>query len=177
MTGAPFEGTGVRLEACDPDTEDARACMDAYVAELVARVGGGFDPRTATSLVSGPALVPPAGVLLIARQDGKAVGSAALTFDGPDVGTIHRMWVSPSARGQGVGRRLLVALEQYAVTHDVGTLRLETMGRLTEALALYRSAGYVDVAPFSDEPHADRWLAKGLGGHGSPVGRGRQRHG
>jgi hypothetical protein len=40
---------------------------------------------------------------------------------------------------------------------------METSGVLTEALALYRSAGWVEVAAFNDEPFADHWLEKTLG--------------
>jgi ribosomal protein S18 acetylase RimI-like enzyme len=69
------------------------------------------------------------------------------------------MWVSPSARGLGVGRRLLGELEARA---DADVVRLETNGTLAEAIALYRSAGYVEVAPFNDEPYAHHWFEKRL---------------
>jgi hypothetical protein len=43
-------------------------------------------------------------------------------------------------------------------------LHLETNQRLTEAIGLYRSAGYVEVAAFNDEPYAHRWFEKRLAG-------------
>ena len=53
--------------------------------------------------------------------------------------------------------------EGIAREHGSREARLETGDVLTEAIALYHSAGYVEVAPFNDEPFADRWFAKPLG--------------
>ena len=72
------------------------------------------------------------------------------------------MWVAESARGLGIGRRLLVALEASAVRAGAPAARLETNGALVEAIAMYRSAGYVEVAPFNDEPFAEHWFEKPL---------------
>jgi ribosomal protein S18 acetylase RimI-like enzyme len=72
------------------------------------------------------------------------------------------MWVAESARGLGIGRRLLAELEARAVEHGDRTVRLETNATLTEAMALYRSAGYVEVRAFNDEPFADHWFEKAL---------------
>jgi ribosomal protein S18 acetylase RimI-like enzyme len=72
------------------------------------------------------------------------------------------MWIAESARGLGLGRRLLEHLEGLAREHGSTTARLETGDVLDEAIALYRSAGYEEVEPFNDEPFADRWFAKAL---------------
>jgi L-amino acid N-acyltransferase YncA len=72
------------------------------------------------------------------------------------------MWVSPAVRGLGLGRRLLAELEAEAVRHGVGVLRLETNRTLAEAIALYRAAGYREVAAFNDEPYAHHWFEKEL---------------
>ena len=69
------------------------------------------------------------------------------------------MWVAPSVRGLGLARRLLEELERRSQT---GIARLETNRNLTEAIALYRAAGYVEVAPFNDEPYAHHWFEKRL---------------
>jgi GNAT superfamily N-acetyltransferase len=76
---------------------------------------------------------------------------------------IKRMWLAESARGLGLGRRLLEHLEQLAREHGSHEARMETNDVLSEAIALYLSAGYVEVPPFNDEPFADRWFAKPLG--------------
>ena len=72
------------------------------------------------------------------------------------------MWVSPAARGLGVGRRLLHALERQARDHGATIARLETNRSLSEAVNLYRSAGYAEVAAFNEEPYADHWFEKAL---------------
>jgi ribosomal protein S18 acetylase RimI-like enzyme len=72
------------------------------------------------------------------------------------------MWVAESARGLGLGRRLLDHLEGMAEENGSTEIRLETNDVLAEALALYRAAGYVEVPAFNDEPFADRWFARQL---------------
>jgi GNAT superfamily N-acetyltransferase len=72
------------------------------------------------------------------------------------------MWIAESARGLGLGRRLLTHLERLAREHGSHEAHIETSDVLPEAIALYRSAGYVEVPPFNDEPFADRWFTKPL---------------
>ncbi len=151
----------VELRLGDPAAEEVRACLEAYVAELVAR-SDDFQPALSSSLAAGRSLRPPAGVLLVADLHGEAVGTGALTFDGEHVATLHRMWVAPTVRGHGVGRRLLAGLESYAVARGVTVLRLETKQVLEEAVTLYRTAGFRDTLPFSDDPNPDCWLEKTL---------------
>lgn len=71
------------------------------------------------------------------------------------VADIKRMWVAPEARGSGLGRRMLVALEGEARALGLGAARLETNGALDEALAMYRSHGYRPIEPYSGDPYAD----------------------
>jgi len=70
--------------------------------------------------------------------------------------------VAPAARGLGLGRRLLVDLEARARARQVRTVRLETNRNLTEAITMYRSAGYREADPFNDEPYAHHWFEKDL---------------
>jgi ribosomal protein S18 acetylase RimI-like enzyme len=72
------------------------------------------------------------------------------------------MWVAEPARGLGIARRLLGELEAAARNAGATATRLETNETLAEAIAMYRSAGYVEVAPFNDEPFAHHWFAKEL---------------
>jgi putative acetyltransferase len=58
------------------------------------------------------------------------------------------MFVSPSARGLKLGRRLLERIEALASENGERLLRLETGAKQPEALALYRSAGFVEIGPF-----------------------------
>jgi len=72
------------------------------------------------------------------------------------------MWVDPAARGLGIGRRLLDELEARAAAHGCRTVRLETNATLSEAIALYRRAGYREIPAFNDEAYAHHWFAKDL---------------
>jgi ribosomal protein S18 acetylase RimI-like enzyme len=72
------------------------------------------------------------------------------------------MWVAETARGLGIGRRLLGELERLAREHGAAAVRLDTNRALTEAITMYRSAGYVEVPRFNDEPFAHHWFLKSL---------------
>jgi DNA-binding MarR family transcriptional regulator/GNAT superfamily N-acetyltransferase len=149
----------VEVAVEDPHTPAARACIAAYFAELDDRVEGGFDP-TVTIPADPDELTEPRGLLLLARLHDQPIGCAALKLHGDEPAEIKRMWVARSARGLGVGRRLLSEVEEHARARGARVLRLETIHELTEATALYRSAGYREVAPFNGEPHADHWFEK-----------------
>lgn len=147
----------------DPESADARWCISQYFAELAARFEAGFDPGRSIS-ADPDELRRPEGLLLVARLNGQVVGCGALKLHGDAPAEIKRMWVSPATRGQGVGRRLLAALEQEACAAGATGVRLETNGALSEAIALYRRAGFTEVPAFNDEPYAHHWFEKSLSG-------------
>src|SRR4051794_37475541 len=145
----------------DPTTDDAVFCLRSYFAELGTRFEAGFDPERGISATA-EELVEPAGLLLIARLRGEPIGCGALKFHRAEPAELKRMWVSSTARGLGLGRRILHELELQAAAHGATTVHLETNRNLTEAIALYRSAGYQEVAAFNDEPYAHHWFEKHL---------------
>jgi DNA-binding MarR family transcriptional regulator/ribosomal protein S18 acetylase RimI-like enzyme len=149
----------IRIET--PATAGARFCLRSYLAELDTRFDGGFDPDRSISALADE-LVEPRGLLLVARLRGEPIGCGALKLHGSSPVEIKRMWVAPDARGLGLGRRLLAELEQHARERGATVAHLETNRTLTEAIRLYRSAGYTEVAAFNDEPYADHWFEKRL---------------
>jgi DNA-binding MarR family transcriptional regulator/GNAT superfamily N-acetyltransferase len=151
----------IEIRAVDPTDRDARRCIRAYFAELDRRSDSGFDPAAGIS-AEPDELVPPAGRFLIAYLRGEPVGCGAVKHHPGAPSEIKRMWVAESARGLGVGRRLLNELERWAIRSGASTARLETNRALVEAIALYRSARYVEVPPFNDEPFAHHWFEKQL---------------
>jgi DNA-binding MarR family transcriptional regulator len=151
----------VEIAPVDPDLPVARHCLAAYAAELDGRFDAGFDPGQSIS-AQPDELRPPNGLLLVATLRSEPVGCGALKFHGRRPSELKRMWVDPSARGLGVGRRLLAALEAHAAQAPSRVLHLETNRSLAEAIALYRSAGWTEVAPFNDEPYAHHWFEKRL---------------
>ncbi|HKT05601.1 MAG TPA: MarR family winged helix-turn-helix transcriptional regulator [Rugosimonospora sp.] len=151
----------VRIEVTDPRQPDARQCIRAYTAELARRFDTGFDPGRSISAAD-EELTPPAGLLLVATLHGDPVGCAGLKLHPGCPAEVKRMWVAPAVRGLGLGRRLLGELERRAGGFGVRVLRLETNRALGEAVALYRSAGYREVAPFNAEPYAHHWFEKAI---------------
>jgi DNA-binding MarR family transcriptional regulator len=154
----------VEIAPIDPEHPHARHCLREYAAELDRRFDGGFDPSRSIS-VDARELRPPAGVLLVATLLSDPIGCGALKFHDGEPTELKRMWVDESARGLGVGRRLLADLEARAAEGPSPIVRLETNGTLEEAIAMYRSAGYTEVAPFNDEPYAHHWFEKDLRPH------------
>jgi DNA-binding MarR family transcriptional regulator/GNAT superfamily N-acetyltransferase len=156
-----LNAANVEVAPIDPAHPKAQFCLHEYFAELDRRFGSGFDP-----VLSIPAdeeeLRPPAGVFLMATLRGDPIGCAAAKFHDDAPAEAKRMWVAQSARGMGVGRRLLNELEARVTDEGATTIRLETNKTLVEAINLYRSAGYVEVAAFNDEPYAHHWFEKEL---------------
>lgn len=151
----------VSISTGDPTSAEAQWCIGQYFAELNERFDTGFDPALSIS-ADAHELTPPAGVLLIARLRQEPIGCGALKLHANAPGEVKRMWVAPQARGLGLGWRLLQELERYAREAGVTVLRLETNGTLTEAINLYRRAGYQEIERFSDEPYAHHWFEKHL---------------
>lgn len=151
----------VRFEAVDPRSEAAIAAVAAYVAELDARFPGGFDPGGALA-ADAHRLAPPGGAFVLAHRGEDVVGCGGVQTIDDGVGEIKRMWVSPAARGSGLGRRLLAELEDRCRELGHRIVRLDTNATLVEAIALYSGAGYTEVERYNDNPDADRFFEKRL---------------
>jgi DNA-binding MarR family transcriptional regulator/GNAT superfamily N-acetyltransferase len=151
----------VEIAAVDPEHVDAQYCLAEYVAELNSRSRRGFDPSVGATALPHE-VRPPAGEFFVAYLHGDPVGCGAVKHHPERPAELKRMWISPRARGLGLGRRLLERLELCAMTHGARIAHIETSAVLVEALSLYRSAGWVEVPAFNDEPFADHWLEKVL---------------
>jgi DNA-binding MarR family transcriptional regulator len=152
----------VDIREVDPSAPDARQCLRSYFAELERRSRMPFDPN-AGATAKPHEVRPPAGLFLVAYLRDAPIGCGAVKHFADGVSDIKRMWVAEPARGLGIGRRLLAELETRAGERGTRVVRLETSRLLTEAIALYLSAGYVEVPAFNDEPFADHWFEKRLG--------------
>jgi DNA-binding MarR family transcriptional regulator/GNAT superfamily N-acetyltransferase len=151
----------VEITPVDPEHPDARYCLAEYVAELNRRSDRGFDPSVGATALPHE-VRPPAGEFFVAYLRGEAIGCGAVKHHADAPAEIKRMWIAPKARGLGLGRRLLEHLEACARAGGAHVAHIETSAVLGEALALYRSAGWVEVPAFNDEPFADHWLEKRL---------------
>jgi DNA-binding MarR family transcriptional regulator len=153
----------VAIAAEHPSSADARWCLAHYFAELGERFQDPFDPAR-TLPADSQDLVPPSGAFLVARFSGQPAGCGALKTLTPGVGEIMRMWVDRAHRGLGIGPRILHALEQQATALGHHAVRLYTNRSLDEAKMMYRSHGYVEIDRYNDDPYADHWFEKRLGG-------------
>jgi ribosomal protein S18 acetylase RimI-like enzyme len=153
--------SGLVIAPADPATPDAQRCLAQYFAELAVRFPGGYDPEADAAAVVQD-FVPPQGCFLIARLYEEPLACAGLRTFAPAIGEIKRMWVSAEVRGLGVARRLLSELERIARKRGMRAVRLDTHASLTEAIRLYQTCGFQEVARFNDNPYAQRWFEKAL---------------
>ncbi|MEM8859317.1 MAG: GNAT family N-acetyltransferase [Chloroflexota bacterium] len=89
----------------------------------------------------------------VARYNGEAVGCAGVQFYEESLlsyGEVKRMYVRPAARGLGIAKSLLLALEHCAAENSITTLRLETGIYQADAIGLYEKFGYYHVPPYGD---------------------------
>ena len=106
---------------------------------------------------------PMAGVALVAlaRRGEEAVGCGGLRVTDA-IGELTKVYVVPAARGTGVGKAVVGALEQAARDRGLGLMRLDTRADLPAPARLYRRLGYREVEPWHDGPYADHFFIKDL---------------
>jgi DNA-binding MarR family transcriptional regulator/predicted N-acetyltransferase YhbS len=153
----------VQLQRVAPQSAIAAQAVDQYFAELNSRLPGGFDADAARAADTG-GVRGNAGVFVVASSDGLPVGCGGVQQLTGTTCEIKRMWVHPAWRGAGLGSRLLRQLEAAAIEQGYKTVRLDTNGALTDAIALYERAGYRRIARYNDNPYAQVWLEKRLVG-------------
>lgn len=117
------------------------------IAESDAYMRGLYPPES-NHLVDADALAASDTVFLVARRNGELLGSVAFRVITPGHAEMKRMFVRREARGIGLGRRLLLALEDAACQKHISRISLETGIRQPEAIGLYRASGYRDCPPF-----------------------------
>ena len=147
----------VRAEAAD--SLIAVRLVDAMVTEMDqlygqppgAGVGSGASPSD---------FAPPTGAFLVIYAAGKPVAGGGIKRDDDGVAEIKRMYVVPAARRQGLGRRLLEALEDRARELGYARIRLDTGARQPHAQAMYERAGYHPIENYNGNSQASFWGEK-----------------
>lgn len=142
--------TEIEIRVARFDEPEVQKLVSDALADLAVRYGGSGDdtPVAATDFD------PPAGQFLVAFADGELVGCGGWRVHGDDA-ELKRMYTAPAARGRGVARRVLAAVEDSARAHGRRRLILETGDRQPEAVGLYTSCGYELIDNFGyyrDEP-------------------------
>jgi GNAT superfamily N-acetyltransferase len=148
-----------RLTVVPPDHPDALALVAELQAEYVVRYG---EPDETP--VDPAEFAAPDGLFLVAYQDSGPVGCGGWRARGHGRVEIKRMFVRADARGRGLSRVILAALERTARDAGHKMVILETATRQPEAIGLYRTSGYAVGEPFghyAGEPES-RYFIKSL---------------
>ena len=135
-------GLVITIRPVDPRSDATRALiapLDAYQVELYPDESNHLDPVEE--------LVKPHARFLGAFDDETLVGIGAVKLL-DDYAELKRMFVTPAARGLGIGRRLVEALETLVIEAGLDRVRLETGIRQPEAIGLYRRTGYLARGPY-----------------------------
>jgi GNAT superfamily N-acetyltransferase len=138
----------------------AAALLNSYAQEIEERFVNRPACRVDTVATEYAA---PGGTFLVAYEEGQPVACAGVRALPDGAGEIKRMYVVPDARGRGLARELLGALEDAARALGYTRLRLDTGAKQPHAEALYRSAGYRDIENYNANDYASFWGEKWLG--------------
>ncbi|HET9887698.1 MAG TPA: GNAT family N-acetyltransferase [bacterium] len=90
------------------------------------------------------------GAFFVVFVDSEPVGCGAVRLIDGDTAELKRMFIARDARGKGLGRALLIELENEARRLGASRLVLETGPRQDAALAMYQSAGFREIPPFGE---------------------------
>ncbi|TCL77806.1 MULTISPECIES: GNAT family N-acetyltransferase [unclassified Curtobacterium] len=142
---------------------------DAIVRDYLTEVASRWYRRAATPAEVDRAMLDEpfddlqgdSGLFVVASDGGAVVACAGVRFVGV-VGELTKVFTLPDCRGRGVGSALLRHVAEVSRARGITSLRLDTRAELAEACALYERLGFVQVAPFNDDPYSDRWYAKVL---------------
>lgn len=97
---------------------------------------------------------PPQGALLLATRAGAFAGCVAMRPLEAAICEMKRLYLRPPFRGSGAGHRLTAAIIQAAREAGYRQMRLDTINTMVEAIALYRSLGFREIAPYRHNPIA-----------------------
>jgi ribosomal protein S18 acetylase RimI-like enzyme len=136
-------------------------------ADFIREADGPLDPEVIdieAEIAAGPPanLDPPDGALLLGRVNGDPAAIGGVRHLDTPIAEVKSMYVASAYRGAGLAGRLLEELHRIAAERGCRATRLDTSAYLTAAVALYRSAGYTEVADYNGNVKADLWLERQL---------------
>jgi len=123
-----------------PDATALIAELDAHLTPLY--------PSESRHGFSVQKLITDAVAFFVIRDGGSPAGCGGIKLFGTEYGEIKRMWVRPQFRGSGYGKLMLDHLADYAMSHGIALLRLETGIHQHAAIRLYEREGFKRIPPF-----------------------------
>jgi GNAT superfamily N-acetyltransferase len=152
-----------RIPGTDPLAIELAAAMVAEIGEL-------YEPGLPAGSSAHPEeLSPPGGGFVALLEAGRPVAGGGVKRLDARTCEIKRMYVVPGARGRGLGRALLVAIEDLARDLGYAVARLDTGAEQPGAQRLYERAGYDAIPNYNANPYASYWGEKVLSQGGRPT--------
>jgi ribosomal protein S18 acetylase RimI-like enzyme len=156
----------VRKILFETTRRDDPVVRDLY-ADFIREADGPLDPALVdieAEIAAGPPanLDPPDGVMLLGRVDGDPAAIGGVRHLDTEIAEVKSMYVAPAYRDHGLAMRLIDELHAVARARGCRAARLDTSAYLTAAVALYRSAGYTEVADYNGNVKADLWFEREL---------------
>jgi GNAT superfamily N-acetyltransferase len=151
-------GVPIDFRTVDAGVPPASDLIAAMLAEMDALYG---------SIETGPSgtpadFAPPGGAFVVGFEDGEPVCAGGLKRLSGGAVEVKRMYVVQAARGRGVARALLTALEDEAQSLGYEVVRLDTGAHQPHVRMLFESAGYAAIADYNGNPFAAYWGEKRL---------------
>jgi GNAT superfamily N-acetyltransferase len=136
--------------------EAARTLIAEYLHWIAdsaeARYGLSFDVQAmvASDIEDRAKFYPPDGRFYVVRHANRYVGVGCMKRLTTEIAEVQRMYVQPDVRGIGAGRALIARLIADARSIGYQAVRLESLRFLSAAHALYKSVGFVEIAPYEE---------------------------
>ncbi len=161
MSATPDDAIAIRAADLPRDVDVVRALFVEYAASL--DVDLAFQDF-ASELASLPGkYAPPAGRVMLAWRGDEAVGCVAMRPLGDGDCEMKRLFVRPSTRGTGLGRRLAERICDEARAAGYARILLDTLPTMGDAQRLYATLGFVPIAPYVFNPvPGTKFLARTL---------------
>jgi ribosomal protein S18 acetylase RimI-like enzyme len=155
-------GPKILLQTVARDDPEVMALYRPFILEADGPLADEVDIGAEAAKGPPADLVPPAGAMLLAQVDGEPAAIGGVRHLGSAVAEVKSMYVSPTHRGLGLGRRILDELHRIAAESGCRAIRLDTSDYLTAAIGLYRAAGYREVPDYNRNPKASLWFERPL---------------